>query len=324
MIATTIRTPPSLADFLPLAEYQSQTPESFVDGKPVLHLHIVGAAASAPKEQVAGGALAVFPANSPVAAAADAEELVEQQVDVYVTSEYVYTLPAPLTLCPPPPPIALANMSSLTRTFTIFSPAAEAGVSIPYPSISIHAIKQLPSSSHAVWMQLELSDGGSSDDDNSRLIELTIVPPAASDTDTASKLYEAIATCSNLHPDPAGAAADDDDNDYQDRIVFEGSAERHEALEGFQGVLRGAADGGLPPPMPGSGGWITAENVSEYFDDEGNWIGPGAEVGGEEEGAAELGEGAGRTRARDEIEVQEGINGHGAEEDAESKRQRVE
>ncbi|KAM3443631.1 hypothetical protein MY4824_000517 [Beauveria thailandica] len=301
MIATTIRTPPSLADFLPLAEYQSQTPESFVDGKPVLHLHIVGAAASAPKEQVAGGALAVFPADSPVAAAAtdaDAEELVEQQVDVYVTSE----------------------------TFTIFSPAAEAGVSIPYPSISIHAIKQLPSSSHAVWMQLELSDGGSSDDDNFRLIELTIVPPAASDTDTASKLYEALATCSNLHPDPVGAGADDDDDDddYQDRIVFEGSAERHEALEGFQGVLRGATDGGLPPPMPGSGGWITAENVGEYFDDAGNWIGPGAEVGGEEEGAAELGEGAGRTRARDEIEVQGGINGHGAEEDAESKRQRVE
>ncbi|KAH8720541.1 Protein LOT5 [Beauveria bassiana] len=297
MIATTIRTPPSLADFLPLAEYQSQTPESFVDGKPVLHLHIIGAAASAPKEQVTGGALAVFPADSPAPADADAdaEELVEQQVDVYVTSE----------------------------TFTIFSPAAEAGVSIPYPSISIHAIKQLPSSSPAVWMQLELSDGGSSDDDDFRLIELTIVPPAASDADTASKLYEAIAACSNLHPDPAGADDENDDADYQDRIVFEGSAEQHEALEGFQGVLRGAADGGLPPPMPGSGGWITAENVGEYFDDEGNWIGPGAEVGGEEE-SAELGEGAGRTRARDEIEVQGGINGHGAEEDAESKRQRVE
>ncbi|KAM3514406.1 hypothetical protein MY11210_001960 [Beauveria gryllotalpidicola] len=301
MIATTIRTPPLLADFVPLAEYQSQTPESFVDGKPVLHLHIAGAAASAPKEQVAGAALAVFPADSPAAAdAADAEELVEQQVDVYVTSE----------------------------TFTIFSPAAEAGVSIPYPSISIHAIKQLPSASPAVWMQLELSDGGSSsDDDDFHLIELTIVPPAASDTDTASRLYEAIAACSNLHPDPAGAGAgadDDDDDDYQDRIVFEGSAEQHEALEGFQGVvLRGAADGGLPPPMPGSGGWITAENVGEYFDDEGNWIGPNAEVGGEEEGA-ELGGGAGRTRARDEIEVQGGINGHGTEEDAESKRQRLE
>lgn len=97
MIATTIRTPPSAADFLPLAEYQSQTPESFVDGKPVLHLHITGAAASAPKEQLSSGSLAVFPADSPAAPAASgengadvpAEELVEQQVDVYVTSECV-------------------------------------------------------------------------------------------------------------------------------------------------------------------------------------------------------------------------------------------
>lgn len=93
MIATTIRTPPAAADFVTLAEYQSQTPESFIDGKPVLHLQITGATASAPKEQVAGGALAIFPADAPIAPAAGengdaaAEELVEQQVDVYVTSE---------------------------------------------------------------------------------------------------------------------------------------------------------------------------------------------------------------------------------------------
>ncbi|OAA80563.1 hypothetical protein LEL_00108 [Akanthomyces lecanii RCEF 1005] len=307
MIATTIRTPPSAADFLPLAEYQSQTPESFVDGKPVLHLHITGAAASAPKEQLSSGSLAVFPADSPAAPAASgengadvpAEELVEQQVDVYVTSE----------------------------NFIVFNPKAEAGVSMPYPSISIHAIKQLPSSSPAVWMQLEFSDGGSSDDDFN-LVELTIVPPtsdaaAEGSSATASKLYEAIAACSNLHPDPAQEGDDDDaDEDNYDRIVFEGSAE-HEALEGFSGVLRGTADGGLPPPMPGSGGWITADNVAEYFDEDGNWIGPGAEVGGEDD-AEELGEGAGRTRARDEVEPQDGVNGHGEEDDAESKRQRVE
>ncbi|KAJ6786643.1 hypothetical protein PWT90_09407 [Aphanocladium album] len=318
MIATTIRTPPSAADYVPLAEYQSQTPESFVDGKPVLHLHITGAAASAPKEQIASGALAVFPGDSPVAPAASgengadaAEELVEQQVDVYVTSEYVANCN----------PLDDPILTECCRNFTIFSSAAGAGVSIPYPSISIHAIKQLSASS-AVWMQLEFSDGGSSDDEFN-LIELTIVPPAdaSDDAPTASKLYEAIAACSNLHPDPAHEGDEDDaEEDNYDRIVFEGSAE-HDALEGFSGVLRGNADGGLPPPMPGSGGWITAENVSEYFDADGNWIGPGAEVGGEEE---ELGEGAGRTRARDEVEGQDGVNGHGAEEDAESKRQRVE
>ncbi|EGX90681.1 hypothetical protein CCM_07101 [Cordyceps militaris CM01] len=296
MIATTIRTPPAATDFVPLAEYQSQTPASFVDGKPVLHLHVAGAAASAPKEQVARGVLAVFPADAPTTTSgengvADEEELVEQQVDVYVTSE----------------------------SFIIFSPAAEAGVSIPYPSISIHAIKQLPSSSSAaVWMQLELSDGGSSEDDYA-LIELTIRPPASAAAAAANTLYEAIAACSNLHPDPA--ADDDDEDDNDDRIVFEGSVE-HEALEGFSGVLRGASDGSLPPPMPGSGGWITADNVAEYFDESGNWIGPGAEVGGEDE--EELGEGAGRTRARDEVEAQDSVNGHDGEEDAENKRQRVE
>lgn len=173
-------------------------------------------------------------------------------------------------------------------------------------------------------MQLEFPDGGSSDDEFN-LIELTVVLPAAASEDaaTASKLYEAIAACSNLHPDPAQDGDEDDaEEDNYDRIVFEGSAE-HEALEGFSGVLRGAADGGLPPPMPGSGGWITADNVNEYFDADGNWIGPGAEVGGEEE-EEELGEGAGRTRARDEVETQDVVNGHSVEDDAESKRQRVE
>lgn len=197
----------------------------------------------------------------------------------------------------------LAN--AIHRNFTIFSTTAEAGVSIPYPSISIHAIKQLPGSNdQAVWMQIEVSDGGA-DDDDFGTVELTIA------TDKTKELYEAIAACSNLHPDP-NDDEDEDEGDYADRIVFEGSAE-HEALEGFTGVLRGAADGGLPPPMPGSGGWITADNVHEYFDADGNWIGPDAEeVGGEE-----LGDGAGNVHARDE-----GVNGHDAD-DADSKRPRV-
>ena len=47
---------------------------------------------------------------------------------------------------------------------------------------------------------------------------------------------------------------------------------------------------GLPPPVPGSGGWITAENVGEFFDEEGGWRGAGR-VRGREEG--EEGEGDG-------------------------------
>jgi nucleotide-sensitive chloride channel 1A len=73
--------------------------------------------------------------------------------------------------------------------------------------------------------------------------------------------------------------------------------------------------------MPGSGGWITAENVHEFFDEEGNWIGGDAE-GDEEEGVSgELGEGAGTVHAREE--GQEGVNGEGKEgEEGEAKRAR--
>lgn len=165
-------------------------------------------------------------------------------------------------------------------------------------------------------MQIELPEG----DDDAEPLELTILPPpsdgSTSETNgqsaksRAQLLYEAIATCSDLHPDPADE--DEEDDDYNDRIIFEGSAE-HEALEGFSGIMRGTADGGLPPPMPGSSGWITAENVHEYFDAEGNWIGNG-------EDTEELGEGAGRVRGRDEVEE---MNGHEASNDAEAKRPRV-
>lgn len=157
-------------------------------------------------------------------------------------------------------------------------------------------------------MQLDFSDGGS-DDDDFNTVELTLIPPP---TDSASKLYEAMASCSDLHPDPNNE--DEDDEDDYDRIVFEGNAE-YEAMEGFPGVMRGEGDG-LPPPMPGSGGWITAENVNQFFDEEGNWLGRGGEE------AEELGEGAGRVRARQEVEEAE-VNGHGSTDDPENKRPRV-
>ncbi len=75
---------------------------------------------------------------------------------------------------------------------------------------------------------------------------------------------------------------------------------------------------GLPPPMPGSGGWITAENVGEFFDEEGYWR------GGEEFSASEvlglpgtgLGEGAGSVRGREEGEG----DGEGVEDETKWRR----
>ena len=175
----------------------------------------------------------------------------------------------------------------------------------------------------AVYMQLEFSSPGSENDDQApEVLELTIIPAKSeSESDSAAKLYEAIATCSNLHPDPVNGDEEGDEEENYDRIVFEGSSEHH-ALDGFSGVLQGAHDGGLPPPMPGSGGWITAENMHEYFDEDGNWIGENGEDGGA--GAGELGAGAGRIRDRDEVDLNaDKTNGDCSSEDTESKRPRL-
>ena len=156
-------------------------------------------------------------------------------------------------------------------------------------------------------MQLELSDPyEANEDEDMEAVEVTLIPPPSEGTPTSIQtLFEAVSNCSNLHPDPT---FDDDQEMGEDggdsRILFEGSV-GYEGISGLPGVQQGAVDGGLPPPFPGSGGWITAENVSEYFDADGNWIG-----GGEVE---VLGEGAGRTRTRDEAEGE--VNGHGEASD---------
>jgi nucleotide-sensitive chloride channel 1A len=93
MPPTTLRSPPSVGDYTPLEDFQTQTPETFVGGKPVLHHHISGAKASIPKSQT--GSLAVFPADAASKEASDAngeaEEVIEREVDVFVNSEFVIT-----------------------------------------------------------------------------------------------------------------------------------------------------------------------------------------------------------------------------------------
>ncbi len=200
-------------------------------------------------------------------------------------------------------------------------------------------------------MQLNLGADGGEDDETFDTVALTILPPAAaaagsdgsdgSDGDgddtlarrrrpssqprsEAVKLFIAISACADLHPDPAEDDDDDDGYDaYEDRIVFEGAADGagddRDTVEGFSGVYRGLAGGGLPPPMSGSSGWITADNIHEHFDAQGNWI----RDGHDDEGVSgDLGEGAGRVRGRDEV------NGHGADgtdqDGLENKRPRTE
>ncbi|KAL2001846.1 hypothetical protein VTN02DRAFT_1137 [Thermoascus thermophilus] len=331
----TLRAPPATASFTPLAEHQSRTPASFYSAPPVLHYHgerckvvilerdlaaapslnalrgqvvsngDVAAAAAAVNGSSAGHAAAAAAAVTTAAGGDEREEEEEEDkevvidgVDVWVTSE----------------------------KFLLYRPAAVAGVAIPYPSISLHAIQRLrlPDSTEEVqglYMQIAIPPAEvGEEDEEEESITLTVVPPppaapaAAAEQPTpgtqevemtegtekpeetpTQALFAAVSACSNLHPDPV-EEADEDEEGYEGGV--QGSSLYQSGL-----IAPGSGNGGLPPPMEGSSGWITAENMHEYFDEQGNWIGGG------EEPTLPLGPGAGTVREREE----EDGNGEGGE-----------
>jgi nucleotide-sensitive chloride channel 1A len=333
MLPTVIRSCPSADnDFEPLSEYQSQTPETFFEGKPVLYFHDANIKAWSPVEQYDrlyffSGERSPDKLVQPTPPESYALEneggkhiREESRVEVFVASKYVSSYGIYE---------GLANTE--ISKFIIFSHESGTGIEIPYPAISLHATKNFKHLEHpedpsfkfvAVYMQLEFSGDGGEDDESFDPLELTLIPSTEVSTEQptsidplnaerTSALFSQISACSNLHPDPADE--DDSEDDGTDRIIFEG-----EALDGVPGAFQGDANGGLPPPLSSSG-WITAENMHQFFDEEGNWIGEGAVSGGE------LGEGAGRVRTRDEVDGgDDGANGHEADEDADSKRPRTE
>lgn len=141
-----------------------------------------------------------------------------------------------------------------------------------------------------------------SEDEPPDTVSLTIIPTAAapppSTAPTANEddalesedqpqltpvqaLYNALSDCSDLHPDPV--EDEDETGENMSRLMQAGLA------------IPGTSDGSMPPAMPGSGGWITAENMHEYVDENGNFI---MDEEMEEDGEEELGPGAGTVRSR--------------------------
>ena len=197
--------------------------------------------------------------------------------------------------------------------FLLFSPAASAGVSIPYPSISLHALQRLrvpgaesDAEVQGLYMQVATPTAPSADDEE-ECITLTVVlatdAPAQTPTDgeeatetPTQELYGAVSACSNLHPDPVEPGDEDDDMEDGPQFI---SAEDHEGV--FQ-----LGNGDMPPPVDGSSGWITADNMDQFFDADGNWI-----AGGEPP-SFPLGPGAGTVRAR---EGEDGTEENGEEDD---------
>jgi len=323
--------PPKASSFTPLAEHQSTTPASFYSGPPVLHYYsdrsklivleheVESISAFTPLLQHATSASQPHSNAETNGHDADSQpqapstQKVLDDVDVWVTSDKLF----------------------------LFSPSANTGLSIPYPSISLHAIQSLPvpqpsagSSTNApvqgqgVYMQL-ISSSEEEADDEPDSISLTIIPTASGPPETQAQsaedvdpdtdpiaaedkplqtpimaMFTALSNCSNLHPDPVDPG-DEDQDPSQSRLFQAGLA------------FPGASDGGLPPAMPGSGGWITAENMHEFLDEQGNWIENEGDEDEAEEGAQDdgLGPGAGTVRPREEGDgPADGEAGDGAEE----------
>ncbi|EEP78928.1 predicted protein [Uncinocarpus reesii 1704] len=296
--------PPNPSSFISLAEHQSHTPESFYSGPPILH-HL----SERCKIVILEGELASVSALSglrpgvsqeatngaqPSEGSSDQDkEIVIDGVDVWVTSEKLL----------------------------LYNPSTTTGVAIPYRTISLHAIQRLrlPDSQERNDVQglyMQLSIGVDAEEDlEEDAVSLTVVPPAPQPATTQAQsegeneslltddkpsqtptelLYAALSACSNLHPDPADEEDDLGGQPLADSALFQSGL-----------VIPGNNAGGLPPAMPGSGGWITAENMHEFFDEEGNWIG---------EGRGPLGPGAGSVRPREEDDEgnQAGEDGSGA------------
>ena len=295
-----LREQPKVSSFVSLAEHQSTTPASFYTGPPVLHYYsdrsklIIldrEAQSNAALTPLLQHAITSQQDEDQAQTNGDANHLDEQrvleEVDVFVTSEKLL----------------------------LYSNTAAAGLSIPYPSISLHAIQALPAPSselpwQGVYMQLMSLANDSTEDIEPESLSITIVPTASAPPGTATEteptdpveaedkpeetpvqaLFNALSNCSNLHPDPVD---EDDEDEDGSRLIRSGLA------------MPGDTSGGLPPPMPGSGGWITAENMHEFVDENGDFIDNGDDdndMSGEGSAAAQepLGSGAGTVRTRED------------------------
>lgn len=154
---------------------------------------------------------------------------------------------------------------------------ANLGVSIPYPNIALHAVMK-KNGVDALLMNLSLNDTETVNDaDDIEILELVLLPPDfdkdAPQAPCIREIFDALNKCAELHPDP------------------------YDGEEGEPDLT-----------APGATGWITADNMDEYLDENGNFV--GTVIGGEE-----LGPGAGTVRQRDGEDEEEagglnGVNGH--------------
>ncbi|KAK6534108.1 hypothetical protein TWF281_005446 [Arthrobotrys megalospora] len=316
---TLIQVSPDVSELPTLADHQSSTPASFT--QEVLHFRTTGAKITLSSDQKF-----LLPAWFPDAASNDISVDVEgtaptkgkaeeggeddedwEDEDAIVEDVHVEDVTVIVT----------------TKQLTLYSNAHAAGYQIPYPSISLHAITSTPTTS-GIYMQINTHTTSFDDHDYSSL-EITIYPPQTTLTTSAEggnvtgstkELFEALAQCSDLHPDVKsgffGGGEDDEgagEGDDAGVIYFDHNATGDVAGGGGITFLGGADEvGGIPALAPG--GWITAENVDRI-----QWTIDGQSGVGDPNNA-NLGPGAGNIRRRDDddtggVEL-EGVESNGA------------
>lgn len=318
---------PEVNSFVPLVEHESATPASFYSGPPILHYHSQKCTVlilenditkSPAVQRFAQGSDSLDTtdrsssngdrSNDHASSEESSVQRTLSDIDVWVTSESVPrdSLSLPMLI------------SSSTGNCFSFSPTKGVGISVTYPIIALHAIQSLPAPSagdqQGLYMQL-LSPSQNPEtaetDEEPDSISLTIVPqndapppPTTTDPNSTTEdhspqpptvaMFTALSNCSNLNPDPV--TEDQLGAGLQDSALF------HAGM-----IAPGDLNGGLPPAMPGSSGWITAENVGEYFDEDGNWIGDDDRVP-EEATSATTGTVRPRTDSDEEATHENGAN----------------
>lgn len=125
-----------------------------------------------------------------------------------------------------------------------------------------------------MYLQLNLHDTDMENTDNDYDVDTLDFHIVPSTTSSAQEIFEALSACADLHPDAAQSDGEQDEDEED--------------------------------TAPGAGGWITSENMHEFVDEDGNFVGTG---GSSSEG---LGAGAGTIRYREDDD--EGVNGDGMED----------
>ncbi|KAI9679153.1 MAG: hypothetical protein M1822_007363 [Bathelium mastoideum] len=286
MAVNIIHDAPALESFTPLEEHQEQTPGTFFGGKPILHLRASKAQLILDEDELR--------ANEAFSRLRQTQDE-PSHTGAHINGNATTDIPSSRAI------ISDIDVWVTSEHFILYSPRTHSGLTIPYPSISLHALQRLvlapDTEVPALYVQLNLTSHDQTDDIET--LDFSLVPAApapqqeinvshtianldgedAVAPSPAQALYVAVTACADLHPDPRTPGEEEGDG---------------------EGAGLGGAD-----MMPGAGGWITAENMGDFMDEEGNFIGA---FGG-------LGPGAGTTRGRAEGEEEVGMDGEGEDED---------